>query len=200
MEDYQIEGAKGSQRWIGIAAVLAFHAAVIFMFASGLAFKAAEKLKELQADIISEPPPPPENEPPPPPPELVEPPPYVPPPEIVIDSAVTSQTAITQTQSTVPVSGPTVKVRIDPKRPPSKPPYPPSAKRLEQEGTVTLQLYVTEDGRVADARVAKSSGVPALDTAALNESRRWRFLPAMTEGKPVASWYTISVTFNLEDA
>lgn len=198
-KDYLGNVSSGS-RGVGLLAVLGFHAVVIWLFASGLAQKAVTAVQELKADIISEPPPPPEDEPPPPPPELIEPPPYVPPPEINLENITPSKSAITQTQSEAPVSGPTVGVRQDPKRPVSRPPYPPSAKRLEQEGTVTLLLYVTEDGRVGDAKIDKSSGVPALDNAALNESRKWRFLPAQTQGKPVATWHRVSITFRLEDA
>jgi protein TonB len=190
----------GSRKYLGLFLVLAFHVVVVFIFASGLAYKAKEFIEDVQADIIKEPPPPPPDVEPPPPPELIEPPPFVPPPEINIESTISTETAITQTQSTVPASGPTIGVRLDPKRPPTKPDYPASSKRLEQEGTVTLLLYVTEDGRVADAKVDRSSGYPALDQAALRESRTWRFLPAQTQGKPVAAWYRISVTFNLEDA
>ncbi|MBY0422684.1 MAG: TonB family protein [Parvularculaceae bacterium] len=182
--------------------MLLFHAVLVWGLMSGLAQKIVTQVTEpFKVEEVSEPPPPDENEPPPPPPPTQEPPPYVPPPDFTVDApAAQSERAITESTTKVTPKGPTVPVRIDPRRPPSQPDYPPSAKRLEQEGVVGLLLYVGADGRVEQVQVEKSSGFPALDAAAAAEARKWRFLPAQNEGQPVAAWHRISVRFRLEDA
>jgi periplasmic protein TonB len=59
---------------------------------------------------------------------------------------------------------------------------------------------VLENGRIDDARVQKSSGYPELDEAAMRTARReWRLKPATQDGKPIAIWYPMAVTFNLTD-
>ncbi|MDR2451095.1 MAG: energy transducer TonB [Candidatus Accumulibacter sp.] len=45
--------------------------------------------------------------------------------------------------------------------------YPEQAKRLGLEGTVTLFVELSGDGRVEDVRVVESSGYPLLDHAAV---------------------------------
>ncbi|MDR1934369.1 MAG: energy transducer TonB [Candidatus Accumulibacter sp.] len=45
--------------------------------------------------------------------------------------------------------------------------YPEQARRLGLEGTVTLFVELSGDGRVEDVRVAASSGFPILDNAAV---------------------------------
>lgn len=196
----QAQGQTPKKGWTGFAIVLAFHALLIYGLANGLAQSVIDVIKgPIEAEIITEPPPPPEDVPPPPPPEIIEAPPFVPPPELNITTETPPETAITQVQSEIVPSGPTIGVRQDPKHPVPRPTYPASSKRLGQEGTVVLLLWVLEDGRVGDARIDRTSGFPQLDAAALRESRRWRFLPAQTEGKPLAAWYRIAVTFSLLD-
>ncbi len=199
MDDYFNQG-KSTRRTIGFVMVLAFHLLLIWGLMNGLTQKIVDVVESFDIAEIDEPPPPEEEVIPPPPPDIVEPPPFVPLPDIVISTAPASETAIRDTTQVIAPKGPTVGVRQDPKRPVSQPDYPPSSKRLEQEGVVGLLLYVGPDGRVIETRLDKSSGFPALDNAAVKESARWRFLPAQDEGKPVAAWYRISVRFRIEDA
>lgn len=155
-----------------------------------------------------------EEEPPPPPPEIEAPPPFVPPPDIAIEYPVEQQqtTAIQQVQSQRPVAQPppappapvakkvTTAPRSDPRRPLTQPEYPPSSRRAGEAGTVILDVYVLENGRVGEARVAKSSGFPRLDEAAVREVKRsWRLTPGTEDGKPVAMWGQFAVTFKLTD-
>lgn len=89
--------------------------------------------------------------------------------------------------------------RVDPARPLSQPGYPPQSIRADEEGTVTLELLVGLDGRVRDARVAKSSGHARLDAAAVTEAlRRWRLVPATLDGRPVEHWHKLNVVFDLD--
>jgi protein TonB len=100
-----------------------------------------------------------------------------------------------------PTPGPViVGVRQDPRRPLTKPAYPASDVRQGNEGKVELEIYVTPDGRIADARVLKSTGSPTLDQSAVDEAkRRWRMLPATRDGVPYAQWHRLVVAFNLAD-
>src|SRR5262245_13714563 len=88
--------------------------------------------------------------------------------------------------------------RVDPLHPLTQPEYPPASIRQGEVGTVTLLVYVSPDGRVADVRVSRSSGFARLDAAAVREAKRaWRFLPATSDGTPIAEWGTYAVTFRL---
>ncbi|MFC0204022.1 energy transducer TonB [Novosphingobium soli] len=61
----------------------------------------------------------------------------------------------------------------------AKPPvYPVEARRAHAEGTVKLWVVVGIDGHVAEIRVARSSGSAALDRAALQAVKRWRWKPS----------------------
>jgi protein TonB len=150
--------------------------------------------------------------PPPPPPKIETPPPFVPPPEVSIDVPVESNTStaiqtVTNVRPTAPpppVAQPTQVVRTAPKsdtrRPLSQPEYPPSSRRAGEAGTVILEVYVLENGRVGEARVKQSSGFPRLDEAAVREVKRsWRLVPGTENGKPVPMWGQFAVTFKLTD-
>jgi TonB family protein len=63
--------------------------------------------------------------------------------------------------------------------------YPDVARRLSQEGDVIVSFLVHTDGSVANIAVARSSGFPLLDTAAVTAVSTWRYMPAMQGGKPV---------------
>ena len=82
----------------------------------------------------------------------------------------------------------------------TRPPvYPPRCLRLGIEGTVRVRVLVGEDGRVQEATVGKSSGEAALDDAALDAVRDWRFEPAKRDGVPVRAWAIVPIEFKLID-
>ena len=56
--------------------------------------------------------------------------------------------------------------------------YPSSAKSRRQEGLVQVAFTVDQGGRVTSSRVTRSSGIPALDQAALDMVRRASPVPA----------------------
>ena len=62
-------------------------------------------------------------------------------------------------------------------------------------GTIHVQVRIDENGRVVDAEVLGKGGNPALEYAALDAARNWRFQPAQLKGKPVASEATIPFRF-----
>jgi protein TonB len=78
-----------------------------------------------------------------------------------------------------------------------KPDYPEVARQQHQEGMVVVSVEVGTDGRASDVILARSSGFPLLDTAALQAVRRWRFEPAQVGGLPVSSRVDVPVGFSL---
>lgn len=79
------------------------------------------------------------------------------------------------------------------------PVYPELSRRLGEEGVVRLAVLILADGRVAEVSVARSSGFPRLDAAAVAAVRRWHYLPARRNGEPVAWRHTQPVAFSLND-
>ena len=75
------------------------------------------------------------------------------------------------------------------------PAYPDPARRAGIDGTVLVQALVGADGGVKDMRITHS--IPALDDAAVESVRQWRFTPARAAGRPVAVWVAIPVKFSL---
>ena len=59
-----------------------------------------------------------------------------------------------------------------------KPEYPESERKEGCEGTVVLRVLVDEEGRSKSLGVNRGSGFEALDQAALNAVRHWRFSAA----------------------
>lgn len=206
-----VDSSAASRRTFAFIVVVAVHVLMIWGFNAGLSDIIVEKvLGPMTTDIIEEVKTD-EEKPPPPPPKIETPPPYVPPPDFVIDSPpVENSTAIQQVTTQQPVAAPppapVARVVVVPPRPNPRRPfgsaeefYPPASKRAGEEGSVVVQLYVNEEGRVMDAKVAESSGFPRLDEASLKYVRTWRLLPGTNDGKPVAMWHSFRVTFKLTE-
>jgi protein TonB len=207
--------AKNNKRLAAFALVVLIHVLFVYVLASGLGKKVVEVvLGPVETRLIEELPD--EEEPPPPPPEIDTPPPYVPPPEISIEIPVDTgpTTAITNVTTERPVAAPPPPApkpveKAVVKTPPStvgrgarisQPEYPPASRRAGEAGTVTLKVFVLDTGRVGEVQVAKSSGFPKLDEAAVKEvQRNWRLVPGKEDGKPVSMWHTFQVTFKLTD-
>lgn len=90
-----------------------------------------------------------------------------------------------------------VEPRIDARRGLSEPFYPPQVIREGGEGTVLLSIYILADGRVGEVKLNRSSGHTKLDESAMREAKRWRFVPGTSDGKPMAMWKQVPVTFRL---
>lgn len=82
---------------------------------------------------------------------------------------------------------------------PPKPTYPPDAYRAGEEGTVTVRAQVDELGNASDVTIIKRSGSRVLDRAAMNEVRKWKFRPAIRNGKTVSSSIQVPVDYRLEE-
>jgi len=79
-----------------------------------------------------------------------------------------------------------------------KPSFPTISRRMEEEGSVTLNIFVNIDGNVYKINIEKSSGFKRLDEAAKNESMRWRFKPATLDGKPIEDSFMKTFNFKLD--
>ncbi len=75
--------------------------------------------------------------------------------------------------------------------------YPPEAWAQRIQGNVTLRVHVDGNGRAVreSTTVARTSGVPALDSAALSAVPRLRFRPARKDGLPVGLSLLVPVQF-----
>lgn len=64
-----------------------------------------------------------------------------------------------------------------------------------REFTVHVEMIANVDGTATSASVTRPSGVPAVDSVALEVALESRFSPAEVEGTPVAVWVTLPITF-----
>jgi protein TonB len=73
--------------------------------------------------------------------------------------------------------------------------YPPSAKQLNVQGSVSLVLTIDADGNVSAAKAL--SGPLLLRQGAVESVKQWKYSPATQDGKSVPSQVTVSVDFHL---
>ena len=79
------------------------------------------------------------------------------------------------------------------------PTYPNAARMKRVEGTVILSLLVSENGDVANVKVLRGAGGSSgLNEAAVSSARKWKFRPAVKEGKRVRVWVTYPIVFKLQ--
>jgi protein TonB len=76
-----------------------------------------------------------------------------------------------------------------------KPKYPAMAKEMGIEGDVVLLVYIDSTGKVRNAIVQASPGLPEMEKEALDAAYKCTFNPAQQQGKPVGVWYTIVMEF-----
>lgn len=96
---------------------------------------------------------------------------------------------------------PDIEVALDPRHPIGRPAYPPQAIREGQEGLVVVNACVQPDGRLANVRLARSSGYSLLDATALKHVAQpgIRMLPATMHGKPVTRCVDVPIRFDLRN-
>ncbi len=73
--------------------------------------------------------------------------------------------------------------------------YPPELRSRGAGGTVALWLFIDEKGDVKRRMIRTSSGLCALDRAALEVSSVMRFEPALRDGVPTKVWVQMPVVF-----
>ena len=81
----------------------------------------------------------------------------------------------------------------------SPPPYPRAELRAGIQGTVLLRVRVDVDGTPLEVVVQASSGNRSLDRSAVQHVlKRWRFQPAMQDGRAVQAWGLVPIVFSLQ--
>ena len=155
------------------------------------------------------------------------PPPYIPPPEVHIQTppqqqnVITAVTNVKPADPTPPLVSHVSEAPLAPPAPPApperphesvrvppvidaarsckKPEFPPAARRLGEQGTVTLHMLIDIDGAAIRSEVVSSSRHFRLDQAAQNALSLCRFKPGTVDGKPVQSWALLQYEWKLED-
>lgn len=78
-----------------------------------------------------------------------------------------------------------------------QPRYPTHAVRSNQEGSVTLKFTVTTSGNVKHVQILSAEPRHIFDHAARTAVERWKFKPALRNGKPVAVTLKRRIQFTL---
>lgn len=76
------------------------------------------------------------------------------------------------------------------------PDYTEEARQAKKQGTCVLWLIVDAAGRPRDIKVVRGLGL-GLDAKALEAVQKWRFQPALKDGKPVDVQISVEVEFHL---
>lgn len=76
------------------------------------------------------------------------------------------------------------------------PAYPILAKQIHVEGSITVEIVISVDGRVESARAL--GGHPLLMSAAVEAARGWRFQPTLLNDTPVRVTGVITFNFKLQ--
>jgi TonB family protein len=87
------------------------------------------------------------------------------------------------------VQAPTLIRQVEPK-------YTKAARKALIQGTVLFSVVIGLDGTPSDLEITRSLD-PGLDREAMEAVAKWRFHPAVRDGKAVASLATIEVNFKL---
>lgn len=204
---------------VAISGAAVFDAAVIYFVATGLTFSGMRMIPHtIEAEVLRVTPPPKIEPVVVPQTQLAKPTiASVPPPEIQIQIQQPPPQITVAKMPPNPVMPPPVQTSAVPAPPaPPKPQgitapvsiggshsceneYPPSAQRLNQEGTTAIKFTVNTDGSVSDVHVVGSSGHDALDDAAIRCASSWRYKPALENGQPVQAPWTTNVQWKLQN-
>jgi protein TonB len=80
----------------------------------------------------------------------------------------------------------------------ASPAYPPLARQQRVEGTVLMNVLISETGHVLDAKVISGVNRPVgINESALQTVRRSTFAPGTKDGVRVKSWTTVRMDFKL---
>ena len=91
---------------------------------------------------------------------------------------------------TAKVKKPEIITRVDPV-------YTEAARRVKVQGAVILEAVIDERGNVTSVRVVK--GLPmGLEQSAVDAVSRWKFQPATLDGRPVAVYFNLTVSFRVQ--
>jgi protein TonB len=74
--------------------------------------------------------------------------------------------------------------------------YPTEARTAHIQGDVAVDAFIDENGRVAATKVI--SGPPALQQAAMNAVRSWKYQPARLDDQPISIHIRVDVIFRIQ--
>jgi TonB family protein len=81
----------------------------------------------------------------------------------------------------------------------SAPIYPADAIKKKEQGTVVLLVLVSPEGKPIEAKAeATTQAAPDLIKAATDAVMTWHFNPTMKNGKPIAAYARVPITFSLD--
>lgn len=202
--NYAEQQRNPAKHALGIGLVVAMHLLLGWAMVTGLARKVVEVVRvPIEARIIeaTAPSPPPEVRPPPPPKLAPPPPSFVPPPEVAINPPPAPAPSITVTPVAPPPTAIAPPALPAPPAPPApttaqsidftrcaKPEYSTAALKAEAQGLTVVVYTMDIDGRIADARIERSSGPTRehrmLDRLTLAAVKACRGRPGTIDGKP----------------
>jgi protein TonB len=78
------------------------------------------------------------------------------------------------------------------------PVYPRASIRLNESGVVVVRVFIDPAGLPRRVELARSSGHPRLDEAAVSGVQQARFKPPTENGLPISGWARIEIPFELE--
>jgi protein TonB len=78
------------------------------------------------------------------------------------------------------------------------PVYPSMSRRMGEQGTAVLRVFINTEGRAEKVEIRTSSGYSRLDEAALATVQRWRYVPGKRAGVPEAMWFNVPIRFVLD--
>ncbi|HEU5210806.1 MAG TPA: M56 family metallopeptidase [Longimicrobiales bacterium] len=73
--------------------------------------------------------------------------------------------------------------------------YPPLLREAGIGGEALVWFFIDRSGAVTRTAINRSTGYPALDSAALNVARTMEFTPAMNRDEPTPVWVAIPIVF-----
>jgi len=79
-----------------------------------------------------------------------------------------------------------------------KPLYPAHARMRRIEGSVRVEFTVTAEGQTENITVISATPAQTFNRAAIRAIERWRFSPAMLQGKPVAVRVRQNIRFEID--
>jgi len=195
------------RRSIVLTCVIGLHVVLALGLIAATAIKVVPQLRDmLDAQLIKHEDEPPPKEPPPPPPDFKPPPILAPSIDI---PAVVGPPAVNAIVVAKPEPAPPPKAA-----PPSIVParlakglnlgdacsgyYPSASRRLSEEGSVVVLIFVGPNGRVTESKVETSSGIQRLDEATVKcVTSQGRFEPQKVGTEAVGSWQRMKYTWRL---
>jgi len=100
-----------------------------------------------------------------------------------------------------PAPAPVIKTaRLDPRFADTlQPPYPTSMIRAGLSGIAVVRVLVGSDGRVKAVEPVRADDEAFMKVTRDQALRKWRFVPATSNGAPIESWREMTVRFVLPD-